>query len=59
MVMDLTDAKAVFVVLAIIGVVALLAAASMLFMHSSIMGGFQVHGLLSSMANMCRGMMGI
>lgn len=40
MVMDSTAAKAVFVVLAIIGVVALLAAASMLFMHSSMMGGF-------------------
>lgn len=58
MVMDSTAAKAVFVVLAIIGVVALLAAASMLFMHSSMMGGFQAHGLFSSMVNMCRGMMG-
>lgn len=56
--MDSTAAKAVFFVLAIIGVLALLAAASMLVMHSSMMGGFQVHGLLSSMANICRGMMG-
>lgn len=59
MVMDSTAAKAVFVVFAIIGVFALLAAASMLFMHSSMMGGLQTHGFLSSMANMCRGMMGI
>jgi hypothetical protein len=29
-----------------------------LFMHSSVMGGFQAHGLLSAIANMCRGMMG-
>lgn len=58
MVMDSTAAKAVFVVLAIIGAFALLAAANILFMHSSMMGGFQVHGLLSPMANMCRGMMG-
>ena len=58
MVMDSTAAKAVFVVLAISGVVVLLAAASMLFMHSSIMEGFQAHGLFSSKGNMCRGMMG-
>lgn len=58
MIMDSTAAKVVFVVLAIIGALVLLGAASMLFMHSSMMGGFQNHGLLSSMANMCRGMMG-
>lgn len=58
MVMDSTAAKAVFVVLAIIGMGGLLAAASMLVMHSSMMRSFQGHGLLSSMVNMCRGMMG-
>lgn len=58
MVMDSTAAKIVFVVLAISSAFVLLGAASMLFMHSSMMSNFQVHKLLSSMANMCRGMMG-
>ena len=57
MIVDSTAAKIVFIVLAIIGVLALLGAASMLFMHSSMMEGFKAHGLLSSMANLCRGMM--
>lgn len=58
MIVDSTAAKIVFIVLAIIGVLALLGAASMLFMHSSMMGGFRAQGLWSTMANMCRGMMG-
>ena len=56
--MNFTLAKIALVVLAAIGALALLSTFSMLFMHSSMMGGSSLHGLWSSMTGMCRGMMG-
>lgn len=53
-----TVAKIVLVVLALIGTLVLLSALSMFFMHSSMMGDSALHVLWSSMAGLCRGMMG-
>lgn len=53
-----TAAKIALVVLALIGALVLLSALSMFFMHSSMMGDSAMHGLWSSMAGLCRGMMG-
>jgi ABC-type phosphate transport system auxiliary subunit len=58
MVMDSTAAKISLVVLAVIGALVVLSAFGMFFMHSSMMGNSTLHGLWSSMAGMCRGMMG-
>lgn len=57
-VMDSTAAKIALVVLALIGALVLLSAFGMFFMHTSMMGGSPLHGLWSSIAGMCRGMMG-
>lgn len=58
MVMNSTPAKMAFLVLAVIGALALLSAFGMFFMHSGMAGGSAFHGLWSSMAGACRGMMG-
>ena len=56
--MNITSAKIALVVLASIGVLMLLSAFGLFFMHSGMMGSSLLHGLGSSMAAMCRGMMG-
>lgn len=58
MVMNTTPAKIALAVLAVIGALVLLSAFGMFFMHSNMMAGSTMHGLWSSMAGMCRGMMG-
>jgi hypothetical protein len=50
--------KTIIVALAIVGALALLGALGMFFMHSTMMGGANSHGMWSSMTGMCRGMMG-
>ena len=56
--MDSTAAKIALVVLAFIGALVVLSAFGMFFMHSSMMGSSMLNGLWSSMAGLCRGMMG-
>lgn len=58
MVMDSTAAKIALVILAVIGALVVVSAFGMFFMHSSMMGSSTLHGLWSSIASMCRGMMG-
>ena len=57
-VFDSTAAKIALVVLALISALVLLSAFGMFFMRTSMMGGSPLHGLWSSIAGMCRGMMG-
>lgn len=56
--MRLAAARVAVITLAVIGGLAVLGGVSMLFMHSTMMGGTPFHGLLSSMRGMCQGMMG-
>lgn len=58
MVTKSTPGKIVLIALAILGALFVLSTVGMLFMHSSMMGGSPLHGFMSSIAGMCRGMMG-
>ena len=58
MVLESTAVKIALGMLALVGALVLLSAFGMFFMHSSMMGGSTLHGLWSSIAGMCRGMMG-
>lgn len=54
-----SDATRILVItLAVIGALVVIGSAGMLVMHSSMMGDTPLHGLFSSMAAMCHGMMG-
>ena len=50
--------RIVVITLAVIGALVVLGGVSMFSMHGAMMGGSSLHGLLSSMMGMCRGMMG-
>ena len=54
--MNSTLGKTIIIILAIIGVLALLGTAGMFFMHWSMMGSSANTGLWSSLPGMCRGM---
>lgn len=49
--------RIVVITLAVIGALVVLGGVGMLSMHGAMMGGSSLHGLLSSMMGMCRGMM--
>ena len=56
--MDSSVVRIIVIALATIGAFVLLSAVSMLFMHTSMMGGAAGNGMWASMVRLCRGMMG-
>jgi hypothetical protein len=49
--------RIVVITLAVIGALVVLGGVGMLSLHGAMMGGSSLHGLLSSMMGICRGMM--
>ena len=56
--MDSSVVRIIVIALATIGAFVMLSAVSMLFMHTSMMGGAAGNGMWASMVSLCRGMMG-